>query len=169
MNSRQAQTLLGIAACAVVYTTLTDAGKRIVSTPMTAADARETFAEGLSNDGAGIFFSAAGPTSRVLVIDLSAADADNSHCDWAMDTLRIRQDFLVDAYNRGFRSVRCTSMDPSGKESTIEDNIVPPTPAPVTLPVSPAPRATALRHDARTSEATASLEVTFGVTQEKKT
>lgn len=130
MNAGQIRTLLGIVACAVVYTTLTGAGKHIVSTPMTAASVREAWAESLSNDEAAIFFSAAGTTNSVLVIDLSAADADNSHCDWAMDTLRDRQDFLVDAYKRGFRSVRCTATDANGKESTIEDNLVPPTPAP---------------------------------------
>jgi hypothetical protein len=36
MRGRQFRTLLSIAACVTVYTTLTAAGKRIVSTPMTA-------------------------------------------------------------------------------------------------------------------------------------
>jgi hypothetical protein len=149
MNGRQIRTLLGIAACVVVYTTLTDAGKHIVSAPMTAANAREAWAESLSNDEAAIFFSAAGTTNSVLVIDLSSADADNSHCDWAMATLRIRQDFLVDAYNRGFRSIKCTSTDSSGKESTIEDSIVPPAPT----PPSTEPHTVPLRRDARVTDA----------------
>ena len=154
MNRTQIRSVLGIAACVVVYTTLTDAGKHVVSAPMTAANSREAWAESLSNDEAGIFFSAAGPTSRVLVIDLSAADADDAHCDWAMDTLRIRQDFLVDAYNRGFRSVRCTATDANGKESTIEDNLVPPDPEPPAAPpVSPAPRTVPHKHIPATSVA----------------
>jgi hypothetical protein len=138
MNGRQTRTLLSIAACIVVYTTLTTAGKHTVPS-MTAAMAREAWAESLSNDDDAIFFSFAGPTSRVLVIDLSAAETDNSHCDSAMDTLRIRQDFLVDAYNRGFRSVRCTSTDANGKESTVEDNLVPPDPEPGRVALRPTP------------------------------
>jgi hypothetical protein len=156
MNGRQIRTLLGIAACVAVYTTLTDAGKHIVSAPMTAANAREAWAESLSNDEAAIFFSAAGTTNSVLVIDLSSADADNSHCDWAMATLRIRQDFLVDAYNRGFRSVRCTATDANGKESTIEDNLVPPDPeSPAAPPVSAAPRAVPHKSTPATSDGVA--------------
>ena len=151
MNGRQIRTLLSIAAFVVVYTTLTDAGKHIVSAPMTAANSREAWAESLSNDEAAIFFSAAGTTNSVLVIDLSAADADDSHCDWAMDTLRIRQDFLVDAYNRGFRSVRCTALGMDGMPTTIEDNIVPPTPA----PPSTEPHTVPHRHAAKVVEASA--------------
>jgi hypothetical protein len=146
MNGRQIRTLLSMAACVVVYTTLTTAGKHIAP-PMTAPMAREAWAESLSNDNDAIFFSSAGQTSRVLVIDLSAADADNSHRDWAMDTLRARQDFLVDAYNHGFRSVRCTSTDTNGKESTIEDNLVPPDPKP---PASLVPHKVPLKRNART-------------------
>jgi hypothetical protein len=143
--------IFGAIFCAVLYSFAMAAGKHIVSAPMTAANAREAWAESLSNDEAAIFFSAAGTTNSVLVIDLSAADADNSHCDWAMDTLRIRQDFLVDAYNRGFSSIKCTSTDPSGKESTIEDNIVPPTPA----PPSTEPHTVPQRHAAKVVEASA--------------
>jgi len=145
MNRRQIKNLLTIAACIVVYTTLTDAGKHMVYTPMIAANAREAWAESLSNDESAIFFSSAGPTSRVLVIDLSVADADDNNCDSAVSTLRQRQDFLFDAYAHGFRSISCTAAGPDGKPVTIEDNIVPPSPAP---PVFPTPRSAPNKHDA---------------------
>ena len=66
MNRRQIRTILSIAACVVIYTTLTSAAKHI-----TAGNAdRKAFARSLDNEAARILFDAIGPESRTLRITL---------------------------------------------------------------------------------------------------
>jgi len=142
MNGSQIRTLLGIAACIAVYTTLTAAGKQIT----TGNADREAFAESLSNPDAGIFWSAAGPANRMLVVEMTPDTKDPVHCSAVMDTLLIRQDFLEDAYNRGFHVVSCGVVDEL--DQTIERMT-----REITLPPAPpAPHTSPLKHDERSSE-----------------
>lgn len=140
MNGRQIRTLLSIAACVVVYTTLTEAGKHI-----TAGNAgREAFARSLDNEDAGIFFNAIGPQSRTLRITLEPDRRDPAGCESVRMTLFVEQGFLRDAYyNYGFRSVECLAIAPDGTMEISEDKIVPPSPAP---PVPLEPRVVSARH-----------------------
>ena len=118
-----------------------DASERFTRT----LNARETWAESLSNSDAGIFFSASGPASRTLNIALMPDRRDPAHCDSVRATLLANQDFLVDAYNRGFREIDCVATDADGKVTTLEDRIVPPAPE----------RSVPTRHTATTSETSA--------------
>ena len=147
MNRTQVRSVLGIAACVVVYTTLTDAGRHITTRN---AD-REAFAESLSNPDAGIFFSSSGPASRTLDVSLMPDRRDPGGCDSVMATLLVRQDFLIDVYDRGFRMIACDATDANGKITTLEDRIVPPH----LEPPSTEPHTVPQRHSARVVEASA--------------
>lgn len=95
---------------------------------------REVWAESLSNESAGIFFTAVGARSTTLLVEIFPKDATG--CDSVVFTLTARQDFLQDAYARGFRSVECIADLPDGSEQIIERNIVPRPPDP-TVPQIP--------------------------------
>ncbi len=141
--------LISIAALALVLACLNSAGKHI-----SAGNAdREAFARSLDNEDAGIFFNAIGPESRTLRITLEPDRRDPTGCDSVRMTLSVEQGFLRDAYyNHGFRSIECLAIGPDGTIETLEDEIVPPSPAP---PVAPAPRIVPQRHDPRASLAIA--------------
>ena len=141
--------LISIAALALVLACLNSAGKHI-----SAGNAdREAFARSLDNEDAGIFFNAIGPESRTLRITLEPDRRDPTGCDSVRMTLFVEQGFLRDAYyNHGFRSIECLAIGPDGTIETLEDEIVPPSPAP---PVAPAPRIVPQRHDPRASLAIA--------------
>jgi hypothetical protein len=143
MNGGQIRTWFMLAAGVVVYTTLTAAGKYVSAGNVD----REAFAESLSNPDAGIIWSAAGPANRMLVVELTPDTKDPVHCSAVMDTLLIRQDFLEDAYNRGFRVVSCDVVTESNQ--TIERMT-----REITLPpASPAPRVVPSKHITTTLEA----------------
>ena len=110
-------------------------------------NAREAWSESLSNPDTGIFFSSSGPASRTLNISLMPDRRDPGGCDSVTATLLVRQDFLVDAYNRGFRSIACDATDSNGNVTTLEDRIVPPAPEPQGPPASPVPHAVPQRHN----------------------
>jgi hypothetical protein len=95
---------------------------------------REVWAESLSNEPAGIFFTAVGARSTTMLVEIFPKDATG--CDSVVFTLTARQDFLRDAYARGFRSVECIADLPDGSEQIIERNIVPRSPEP-TMPQIP--------------------------------
>ena len=143
MNCRQTRTILSIAAMALALSCGHQASKHFSS----VVDEREAWAESLSNPDAGIFFSASGPASRTLNISLMSDRRDPGGCDSVMATLLVRQDFLVDAYNRGFRSIACDATDSNGNVTTLEDRIVPPAPEPQGPPASPVPHAVPQRHN----------------------
>lgn len=126
MNRRQIRTILSIAACVVIYTTLTSAAKHI-----TAGNAdRKAFARSLDNEAARILFDAIGPESRTLRITLGPDRRDPAGCDSARATLLVEQGFLRDAYyNHGFREVECIAIAPNGEMQVLHDDIVPPAPA----------------------------------------
>jgi hypothetical protein len=145
MNGGQIRTWLMLVAGVVVYTTLTAAGKHI-----TAGNAdREAFARGLDNEDAGILFDAIGPENRTLRITLEPDRRDPTGCDSVRLTLFVEQGFLRDAYyNHGFRSVECLAIAPDGTIETLEDEIVPPSPA----SPSTEPHTVPLRHDAQVTD-----------------
>jgi hypothetical protein len=146
MNASQIRTLLGIVACVVVYTGATSAGKHI----STGNADREAFAHSLDNEDAGILFNAIGPQSRTLRITLEPDRRDPAGCDSVRMTLFVEQGFLRDAYyNHGFRSIECLAIAPDRTIETLEDEIVPPAPAPF---VSPVPRVVPNKHDARVTD-----------------
>ncbi len=111
---------------------------------------REIWAESLSNESAGIFFTAVGARSTTLLVTIFPKDATG--CDSVDFTLTARQDFLQDAYARGFRSVECIADLPDGSEQIIERNIVPRSPEPN---VPHIPHIAPPKHTATTSEASA--------------
>jgi len=111
---------------------------------------REVWAESLSDESAGIFFTAVGARSTTLLVEIFPKDATG--CDSVVFTLTARQDFLLDAYARGFRSVECIADLPDGSEQIIERNIVPRSPEP-TVPQTP--RSVPHRRNRTTSEAQA--------------
>lgn len=112
---------------------------------------REVWAESLSNEPAGIFFTAVGARSTTMLVEIFPKDATG--CDSVVFTLTARQDFLRDAYARGFRSVECIADLPDGSEQIIERNIVPRPPQPKVLQV---PRTVPRKHTPTTSSAVAS-------------
>ncbi|MFZ0580949.1 MAG: hypothetical protein WAN72_05675 [Candidatus Acidiferrales bacterium] len=140
--------IVSIAAIAVVLCCLNVTGKHVTS----VNKERELWAESLSNEHAGIFFSSSGSGSRTLNISLMPDRRDPGDCDSVMATLLVRQDFLFDAYDRGFRFVSCNVTAADGKVTTLKDKIVPPQP---NAPASPAPQPDPARHDKTPSEATA--------------
>ena len=136
--------VLGIGAMALALSWGHESSKHFSS----VVDDREAWAEAVSNPDAGIFFSASGPASRTLNIALMPDRRDPAHCDSVRATLLANQDFLVDAYNRGFREIDCVATDADGKVTTLEDKIVPPAPEPQGPPASPVPHAVLQRHNA---------------------
>jgi hypothetical protein len=111
---------------------------------------REVWAESLSNESAGIFFTAVGTRSTTLFVEIFPKDTTG--CDSVVFTLTARQDFLQDAYARGFRSVECIADLPDGSEQIIERNIVPRSPEPT---VPQIPHDVPHKHTATTLEAQA--------------
>jgi len=97
-------------------------------------NARESWAESLSNESAGVLFTAVGARSTTLFVTIFPKDMTG--CDSVVFTLTARQDFLQDAYARGFRSVECIADLPDGSEQIIVRNIVPRPPEP-TVPQIP--------------------------------
>jgi hypothetical protein len=148
MNGRQIRTSLTIAACVVLYTGATAAGKHIT----TGNADREAFAHSLDNEDAGILFDAIGPESRTLRITLEPDRRDPTGCDSVRMTLFVEQGFLRDAYfNHGFREVECDAIAPDGTMEILRDDIVPPTAAPPSTEPHSVPR----KHEARVSMAIA--------------
>jgi hypothetical protein len=128
---------------------LSSAHSASVSAVRTLND-REVWAESLSNEPAGIFFTAVGADSTRLLVEIFPKDATG--CDSVVFTLTVRQDFLQDAYARGFRSVECIADLPDGSEQTVERNIVPQSPEPT---VPQIPRTVPPKHITTTREASA--------------
>ncbi len=117
-------------------------------------DARQAWAQSLSNEDLGIFFYAVGANNSTLVIQLTPPESDASGCDSVMATLLVRQDFLRTAYyGYGMREVRCETMNEDGvMTGRIARDIVPPDPAP---PAAPLPHTVPMRHEARVTDAKA--------------
>jgi hypothetical protein len=125
------------------------------SAPVSAVhtlNARESWAESLSNESDGIFFTAVGARSTTLLVAIFPKDATG--CDSVIFTLAVRQDFLQDAYARGFRSVECVADLPDGSEQIIERNIVPRSPEPSgpTVPPSTELDIVPMKHDRRVTD-----------------
>lgn len=105
-------------------------GNVVIKRMISASDERKIWAQKLNGDPkGGIIFGTIGLDNRTLVIHLSPPASGN--CRDAFFTLTVRQDFLVDAYARGFRSVECVA-DQDGKTVVLQDKIVP-------APAAPAP------------------------------
>ena len=116
-------------------------------------DARQAWAQSLSNEDRGIFFYAVGGYNWTLVFQMTPPESDVSGCDSVMATHLVRQDFLRTAYyGYGMREVRCETMNEDGvMTGRITRDIVPPTAAPPSTEPHSVPR----KHEARASMAIA--------------
>lgn len=145
LNRTQIRSVLGIAACVVVYTTLTDAGKHIVSD----RDMRHDYADSMNvnpdtlepRDTGEAYFTA-GVGNREFVV--AVEPPDQTTCDSLMGFLAQDQKFLQELSEMGFQSIGCVRYE-NGNTSWQTRRIVP-KPAPAAPAVSPAPRIEPRKH-----------------------
>lgn len=114
MNGRQIRTLLTIMACLAVHTTLTDAGKHIVFTPMTAADARKVWVVRHSS-GELQFITMSEGACSTCTLDVQLFPSDGSNCTYAEDVLLQNYDLVMQLMSVGFTTLSCDAFDESGK------------------------------------------------------
>jgi hypothetical protein len=154
MNGRQIRTNAMIAACVALYQSAGAASKYLVSD----AAVRKTYADSMNVDpntleptetGAAFFAAGVGNRDFVLVLEYPS----QTQCDAALDFVAQDQTFLADLDAHGFRNVGCVRYE--GGKSTWQTRRIVPKPAPVSPPVSPAPRSTPNKHDARVTAARA--------------
>lgn len=142
--------------CTALYSGAMAAGKSLVSD----ADVRKTYANSMNLDpdtqepretetGAAFFAAGVGNRDFVLVLEYPS----QTQCDAALDFVAQDQTFLADLDAHGFRNVGCVRYE--GGKSTWQTRRIVPKPAPVSPPVSPAPRSTPNKHDARVTAARA--------------
>ena len=154
MNGGQIRTWLMLAACVVVYTGATSAGKHIVS----GSDMRRDYANSMNVDpdtlqprDTGEAYFAAGPANRDFVV--AVEPPDQTTCDAFMAYMAQEQTFLAELNARGFQNIGCVRYQDGN--ATWQTRRIVPKPAPAVPPVSPEPRAVPHVHSATTSEASA--------------
>jgi hypothetical protein len=153
MNGRQIRTLLTIMACLAVHTTMTDAGKHIVSTPMTAADARKEWVVRHSS-GELQFITMSEGACSTCTLDVQLFPSDGSNCSYAEDVLLQNYDLVMQLMSVGFTTLSCDAFDESGKIVSTERRDISTGyhPAPAAPAVSPAPRIEPRKHTPTASD-----------------